>query len=143
MICFVATPNFSVIDHFQLNKPVEVNLENVKYGGRLWRYWMTQEENTNYKRDIANRVKEVFIKKKRNEQTIFSILFFKVNPVLELLKFAIRQSDYDLAVMFNLVNGLLPSVNETWARALTKQLREEILVRCFFFFSTTVTLVVF
>lgn len=55
----------------------------------------------------------------------------KVNPILELMKYSIWQSEYDLAVMFNLVNGLLPRVNETWARNLTKQLREEILV-CLF-----------
>lgn len=53
---------FRVVKHFektQENKPIEVNFEDVKYGGRLWRYWMTQEENANFKRDITNRVKEV------------------------------------------------------------------------------------
>lgn len=48
--------------------------------------------------------------------------------MLELMKYFVRQSEYDLPVIVNLLNGLLPAVNETWARNLTKQLREEILV---------------
>lgn len=48
--------------------------------------------------------------------------------MLELMKYSVWRSEYDLAVMFNLINGLLPEVNATWARNVTKELREEILV---------------
>lgn len=90
---------------------------------------------------LQTELKKYLLKWKEISKQFFQFYFFKVNPILELLKFAVRQSDYDLAVMFNLVNGLLPSVNETWARALTKQLRDEILVR--FYVSTIATLVFF
>lgn len=50
------------MDHFSQissSKPEKEDIEGMKYGGKLWRYWMTQESEANFKRDIANREKEV------------------------------------------------------------------------------------
>ncbi|XP_063916552.1 fatty-acid amide hydrolase 2-A-like isoform X3 [Zophobas morio] len=87
-----------VVRHFtQTNsKPELVNFEELSYGGKIWRYWMTQEPDTNFNRDLTNREGEL-------------------NSVVELCKYVIRCSDFNIAIMFNLINGLLPAENEEWA----------------------------
>nr|XP_008196916.1 PREDICTED: fatty-acid amide hydrolase 2 isoform X2 [Tribolium castaneum] len=99
-----------VIRHFAEilpEKPEMVNIQELKYGGKLWRYWMTQEPNTNFNLDLGNRETEV-------------------NSVIELLKFCIRISDYNIAVMLNLVNGLLPAENAEWVREITDTLHKKL-----------------
>lgn len=55
------------MNHFKeisLSKPEKVEFEGTKYGGKLWRYWMTQEENSNFKHDITNREGEVELRQR-------------------------------------------------------------------------------
>lgn len=46
----------------------------------------------------------------------------------EIFKYVVRRSDYNLAVIYNLIDSLLPPVNAEWAKGLTKVLREQIIV---------------
>lgn len=44
------------------------------------------------------------------------------------MKYIARRSEYNLAVIYNLIDELLPAVNAKWAENLTKVLREQIIV---------------
>jgi fatty acid amide hydrolase 2 len=101
-----------VVRHFSQTLPEEpelLNIEELRYGGKLWRYWMTQEPNANFNRDLTNREGEV-------------------NSLVELLKFCIRISDYNIAVMLNLINGLLPNENAEWVKEITNTLHNKLTV---------------
>jgi fatty acid amide hydrolase 2 len=102
-----------VVRHFSQTLPEEpelLNIEELRYGGKLWRYWMTQEPNANFNRDLTNREGEV-------------------NSLVELLKFCIRISDYNIAVMLNLINGLLPNENAEWVKEITNTLHNKLTAR--------------
>lgn len=110
-----------IIRHFTQilpEKPEMINIEEMKYGGKIWRFWMTQEPDANFNRDLGNRESEI-------------------NSVIELLKYCIRISDYNIAVMLNLINGLLPQEKADWARDITDTLHNKLTVSVFriiFFF---------
>ncbi|KAJ8959115.1 hypothetical protein NQ318_022372 [Aromia moschata] len=89
-------------------KPKQVEFEGTKYGGRLWKYWMSKESNADFKKDIMNREGQV-------------------NSILEILRYFAGGGDYTLATIFNFINGLLPMPNEDWAKKETEKLREQIL----------------
>lgn len=40
-------------------KPQKLEISNIKYGGKIWRYWITQEGNSNFNKDLTNRESEV------------------------------------------------------------------------------------
>lgn len=42
-----------------LQKPQELEFEGTKYTGKLWKYWMSKESDTNFKKDITNREGQV------------------------------------------------------------------------------------
>lgn len=53
---------FRVVNYFRdvlPNQPEKVEFEGIQYGGKLWRYWMKQEPDANFKLDIANRERQV------------------------------------------------------------------------------------
>lgn len=113
------------MNHFKeisLSKPEKVEFEGTKYGGKLWRYWMTQEENSNFKHDITNREGEVELRQRYFR--LCNFLCFQVNILTEILKFILRKSEYSLSIIFVLIDQLLPKVNEKWAREVTRQLKD-------------------
>lgn len=100
-----------VVKHFETNlnaSPKKLNLPDMKHGLELWRYWITQEANVNFARDLTD----------RNGQ---------VNPIVEVFKFLFRCSEYNIGAIFHLVGTFLPVKNEKWARDLTKQLMDELI----------------
>lgn len=126
-ICYVANPNdpfvsafrgetirsfFKVVNHFtqvSVERPQLLDIKDLKYGGKLWMYWMTQEPNANFNRDIANREGEV-------------------NGFLEIIKYLIGQSKFNLAVIYNLINGYLPKKEKKWVKDTTEKLKEDLIV---------------
>lgn len=53
---------YRVVNYFRdilPTQPEKVDFEGMQYGGKLWRYWMHKEPNTNFKLDITNREREV------------------------------------------------------------------------------------
>lgn len=90
-------------------KPELVYFDGLKYGGKLWRYWMTKEEDSNFKRDINDRETEV-------------------NPIGEIIKHFFMIGEYTTATIENLINSLLPKEKEEWAKKETDKLSNEIIV---------------
>ncbi|KAL3272640.1 hypothetical protein HHI36_014105 [Cryptolaemus montrouzieri] len=100
-----------VIDYFDEVLPTKsqkVEFAGTRYGGKLWRYWMTQEPNANFVRDLTDRETEL-------------------NPVVEILKYAFMSRNFSLSTIFNMVNKLLPQEKANWAIEETKKLRKQIL----------------
>nr|CAH7720420.1 unnamed protein product [Callosobruchus chinensis] len=89
--------------------PKEVEFEGTRYSTSLWKYWMTQESNDNFNRDIMNREGEA-------------------QPVTETLKYLIGRSEFCGSTILNFINGLLPTAEGDWARATTEQLSKQLLV---------------
>lgn len=126
-ICYVANPNDplvsafrdemirtlqKVVNHFTQvsgERPQLLDIKDLKYGGKLWMYWMTQEPNANFNRDIANREGQI-------------------NGIFEIFKYFIGQSNFNLAVIYNLINGYLPKKEGKWVKEKTKKLQEDLIV---------------
>lgn len=89
-------------------KPQKLELPGLRYGGKLWRYWMTQEEGYNFNRDITDRQGQV-------------------KPLWEIVKYIFCSRTFSISTVFNMVNSLLPREKEQWARKESKQLKEQIL----------------
>lgn len=102
----------SVINHFDEitdTKCKELNLEGFKYSRKLYKYWLSQEGQYNFKRDLTNRQGEVSLP-------------------LEIIKFLLRKEPNTLASLFVIMNSdILPSVDSTWAKEVTKKLKDELL----------------
>ncbi|CAG9812657.1 unnamed protein product [Phaedon cochleariae] len=99
------------IDHFKEihdESPESVEFEGTKYTGQLWKYWMTQEDGFNFRKDVTDRQGEV-------------------NPVIETLKYFTTRDNYTFSTIMNLINELLPTANGDWARSETEKLKHEIL----------------
>ncbi|KAG5898522.1 hypothetical protein JTB14_038474 [Gonioctena quinquepunctata] len=99
------------VNHFQEllgDDPKQVEFEGTKYVGKLWKYWMTQESGANFCRDIMDRQGEA-------------------NPFIEIVKHFTVGGDYTTSTIFNMVNGLLPTPKDDWARSETEKLRQQML----------------
>lgn len=73
----------------------------------MWRYWMTQEP-ADFNLLLGNGV--------------------KLNPLLELSKKLIGQSDYTMASIYSLIDELLPKENADKMKELTRRCDEELSV---------------
>lgn len=82
-----------------------VKLKGAEYTAKLWRYWMTQEPaEFNY---LLGNSKPV-------------------NPLIELFKKLTWQSDYTLASIFSLIDGILPKEKAEKMKKITEELIEEL-----------------
>ncbi|XP_025829590.1 fatty-acid amide hydrolase 2-A-like [Agrilus planipennis] len=100
-----------VIGHLtgvSVDPPQKVELENLKYGGIIWRFWVLKELYPNFFSHL-------------NEEA-------PVNPYVEIIKFFLRLSTYTFATIFNLINCILPHPNPEWTEKVTNELKTEILV---------------
>ncbi|XP_044760652.1 fatty-acid amide hydrolase 2 [Coccinella septempunctata] len=100
-----------VVDHFETilpQKPQKVGFNGTRYGGKLWRYSMTQEPMSNFVRDLTDRQTEL-------------------NPVIEILKYICLNRNLALSSVYNMINRLLPAEKADWAEAEIKTLRKQIL----------------
>ncbi|VEN40327.1 unnamed protein product [Callosobruchus maculatus] len=88
--------------------PKEVEFEGTKYTGKLWKYWMSQETNANFKRDVMNREGEA-------------------QPLIEIFKYVTGRGEFCGSTIFNFINGLLPTPKDDWARETTEQLSKQLL----------------
>lgn len=82
-----------------------VKLKGVEYTCKLWRYWMTQEPAD------------------------FSYLLGNsksINPIMELIKKLTGQSEYTMASIFSLIDGILPKEKAEKMKAITEELNKEV-----------------
>lgn len=97
-----------VVNHFYdiTGRDVEfVKLKGAEASSKLWRYWMTLEPGSfGY---LLGNSKEL-------------------NPLTELAKKLMGQSDYTLASIFSLIDSILPAENGDKMRKITKELNEQI-----------------
>lgn len=97
---------YKVRKHFESLSGKEVRLANVpetKLTSKMWRYWMTQEP-ANFNLMLGNGV--------------------ELNPFLELFKKMLGQSDYSMAAIYSLIDGVLPKESETLIRAATTKCKK-------------------
>ncbi|KAL7039566.1 hypothetical protein ACKWTF_000027 [Chironomus riparius] len=83
----------------------KVKLKGVEYTSKLWRYWMTQEPAE-------------FCYLLGNSK--------KLNPLVELIKKLTGQSEYTMASIFSLIDGILPKEKAEKMKAITEELSQEI-----------------
>lgn len=97
---------YKVRKHFEGLSGQEVRLANVpetQLTSKMWRYWMTQEP-AKFNELLGNGV--------------------ELNPFVELFKKLLGQSDYSMAAIYGLIDGILPKENEKLIRAATKKCKE-------------------
>ncbi|BFF90172.1 fatty-acid amide hydrolase 2 [Drosophila madeirensis] len=98
---------YKVRKHFEsLNDGKDVrhaNLPNTKLTGKMWRYWMSQEP-ANFNLLLGNGV--------------------ELNPFVELFKKLLGQSDYSMAAIYGLIDGVLPKESEKLIRDATKKCKQ-------------------
>lgn len=82
---------------------VRTKLPGLEKSKNLWRYWMTKEP-ANFNKLMGNGE--------------------KVNPIIELLKKLVGQSDFSMAGVFGLIDGILPAENEKMVLDVTKKLED-------------------
>lgn len=82
-----------------------VKLKGAETSSKLWRYWMTQEPA-----DFSYLL--------GNSKT--------VNPLIEIGKKIIGQSDYTLASIFSLIDSILPAEKAEKMKKITKELDDEV-----------------
>ncbi|KAB0794152.1 hypothetical protein PPYR_13772 [Photinus pyralis] len=100
-----------VVKHFEVDlkaSPKKLIVPELKYGMALWRYWLTQEANANFARDLTDRKGQV-------------------SPIWEVLKWVFQCSEFNSGAIFNLIGTYLPLMNEKKARDLTKQLKDSLM----------------
>lgn len=97
-----------VVRHFYdiSGRDVElVKLKGAETSSKLWRYWMTQEPgNFSY---LLGNSKEV-------------------NPLIELAKKLVGQSEYTLASIYSLIDSILPEEKAAKMKKITEELDQEI-----------------
>lgn len=101
---------FRVLDHLTEltgERPREIKLPGSNYTSKMWRYWMTQEP-ANFNLLLGNGN--------------------KLNPIVELSKKLIGQSDYTMASIYSLIDELLPKENADKMKELTRRCDEELSV---------------
>ncbi|XP_068155862.1 fatty-acid amide hydrolase 2 [Drosophila tropicalis] len=94
---------YKVRQHFATLSGTDVRqtqLPHLKLTGKMWRYWMTQEP-ANFNLLLGNGV--------------------QLNPYVELFKKLIGQSEYTLAAIYSIIDGVLPKENESLMRKATKE----------------------
>lgn len=97
---------YKVRKHFEGLSGQEVRLANVpetQLTSKMWRYWMTQEP-AKFNQLLGNGV--------------------ELNPFVELFKKLLGQSDYSMAAIYGLIDGILPKENEKLIRAATKKCKD-------------------
>lgn len=97
-----------VVTHFYNISGADVQLVKLKgleYTSKLWRYWMTQEP-AEFAYLLGNSK--------------------KVNPIIELIKKLTGQSEYTLASIFSLIDGILPKENAEKMKKITAELNQEV-----------------
>ncbi|KAL5278824.1 hypothetical protein ACFFRR_003445 [Megaselia abdita] len=82
---------------------VKSKLPGLEKSKNMWRYWMTKEP-ANFNKLMGNGD--------------------EVNPIVELLKKLVGQSDFSMAGVFGLIDGILPAENEKMVLELTKKLED-------------------
>ena len=82
-----------------------IKLKGAETSSKLWRYWMTQEPG-NFSYMLGNSK--------------------EVNPLIELAKKLIGQSEYTLASIYSLIDSILPAEKADKMRQITKELDVEI-----------------
>lgn len=100
-----------VVKHFEVDLKVSAKkliVPELKYGIELWRYWMTQEANANFARDLTDRKGQV-------------------NPIWEVLKWVFQCSEFNVGAILNLISTRLPLMDEKKARDLTNQLKDSLM----------------
>lgn len=90
-----------------LTEPVEIQLPYLEYTYKMWRYWMTQEP-ANFNKQLGNGT--------------------RLNPIIELAKKMMGQSDFTLASIYSLLDELLPKENGKKIREMSKKLYDELTV---------------
>jgi len=83
----------------------QVKLKGVEYTSKLWRYWMSQEPS-NFCYLLGNSK--------------------ELNPIIELIKKLTGQSEYTMASIFSLIDGILPKEKADKMKAITEELNQEI-----------------
>lgn len=83
----------------------QIKLKGVEYTSKLWRYWMTQEP-ADFGYLLGNSK--------------------KLNPIVELIKKLTGQSEYTMASIFSLIDGILPKEKAEKMKAITEELSQEI-----------------
>ncbi|XP_070504292.1 fatty-acid amide hydrolase 2 isoform X1 [Chironomus tepperi] len=83
----------------------QVKLKGLEYTSKLWRYWMTQEP-ADFGYLLGNSK--------------------KLNPLVELTKKIAGQSEYTMASIFSLIDGILPKEKAEKMKALTEELIQEV-----------------
>ncbi|XP_030373856.1 fatty-acid amide hydrolase 2 [Scaptodrosophila lebanonensis] len=97
---------YNVRKHFETLTGKEVRLANLPHmelSGKMWRYWMTQEP-ANFNLLLGDGV--------------------ELNPFVELFKKLLGQSDYTMAAIYSLIDGLLPKEKESLIRSATKKCKQ-------------------
>ncbi|KAL7729072.1 hypothetical protein ACLKA6_019900 [Drosophila palustris] len=97
---------YKVRKHFENLSGQEVQLAKVpetQLTSKMWRYWMTQEP-ANFNQLLGNGV--------------------ELNPFVELFKKLLGQSDYSMAAIYSLIDGVLPKEKEKMIRAATKKCKQ-------------------
>uniref|UniRef100_T1GBS8 Amidase domain-containing protein n=1 Tax=Megaselia scalaris TaxID=36166 RepID=T1GBS8_MEGSC len=82
---------------------VKTKLPGLEKSKNMWRYWMTQEP-ANFNRLMGNGD--------------------EINPIVELLKKLVGQSDFSMAGIFGLIDGILPAEKEKIVKDVTQKLEE-------------------
>ncbi|PSN54905.1 hypothetical protein C0J52_01680 [Blattella germanica] len=99
------------VSHFnEISKmPVQkVSFSDMRYSFKLWRYWMTQEPAI-FPYELGNREETISVWK-------------------EFPKKLLGLSDFTLAAILRLADGVLPQEKAEWAETTTKRLKDEIVV---------------
>ncbi|KAI4456280.1 fatty-acid amide hydrolase [Holotrichia oblita] len=89
--------------------PIKVDFEDMQYAMELWSYKI-QMEKSDFKHNLTNRQG-------------------RVNVAIEYLKYLIGRSEYTGYTLFNMMNGLLPTVDFDWAKETLHKLREDLLAK--------------
>lgn len=82
---------------------VRTKLPGLEKSKNMWRYWMTKEPS-NFNRLMGNGD--------------------DVNPIVELLKKLVGQSNFCMAGIYSLIDGILPAENEKMVLDVTKKLED-------------------
>ncbi|VEN40328.1 unnamed protein product [Callosobruchus maculatus] len=88
--------------------PKEVEFKETRYSTSLWKYWIMQEGDFNFNRDITNREGEA-------------------QPVTEILKYLIGRSEFCGSTILHFIYDMLPTPEEDWARETTELLSKQML----------------
>lgn len=99
-----------VIKHIESmtgTRPIEIQLHGTDRATKLWRYWMTQEP-ADFNAMLGNGK--------------------RLNPFVELAKKLTFTSDFTMASIFSLIDGILPKEKADKIKEITRKCDEELTV---------------